>query len=72
MEEDVLGTMRTISPSTAITYVECSRCSKMISKQEAHLVPGTALDNVSDYEQLCSSCYEALTEGEQDLPTSEP
>lgn len=71
MEEDVLGTMRTVNPSPATTYVECARCSKMVSQEDARVVPSTALDNVSEYEHLCASCYEALTEGEQDLLTPE-
>jgi hypothetical protein len=68
MEEDVLGTMRTISASASTTYVECSRCSKMTPRRDAHLVPGTALDGLSEYEQLCPDCYAALAEGDQELP----
>ena len=71
MEEDVLGTMRAISTSTS-AYVECSRCAKVTPLQDVHLVPGTALDAVSEYEQLCPDCYAALAEGDQDLPISEP
>jgi hypothetical protein len=71
MEEDVLGTMRAISTSTS-DYVECSRCTKMVLRQDVHLVPSTALDAVSEYEQLCPDCYAALAEGDQELPISEP
>lgn len=71
MEEDVLGTMRAISTSSS-AYVECSRCGKMTPRQDAHLVPSTALDAVSEYEQLCPDCYAALAEGDQDLSISEP
>lgn len=72
MEEDVLGTMRAIGTSSTEAYVECSRCSKMTPRQDVHLVPSTALDALSEYEQLCPDCYAALTEGDQGLPVSEP
>ena len=64
MEEDVLGTMRTVHPTT---YVECSRCSKMVRQQDARVVEGTALADNSEYELLCPDCYAALVAGEQDL-----
>ncbi|HEX9056569.1 MAG TPA: hypothetical protein VF818_03470 [Ktedonobacterales bacterium] len=67
MEEDVLGTMRTIHASTS-AYVECSRCSKMIRQEDAHLLQGTALDGLSEYEQLCPECYAAAIQGNEELP----
>lgn len=66
MEEDVLGTMRAVNPATTM-YVECSRCSKMVRQQDAHIVQGTALAAGSEYEQLCPDCYAELATGEQDL-----
>jgi hypothetical protein len=69
VEEDVLGTMRTINTPT---YVECSRCGKPTPRQSAHVIPSDALDSTSEYEQLCSECYAALADGEQELPTTEP
>lgn len=69
MEEDVLGTMRTISTTT---YVECSRCGKPTPRRSAYVIPSDALDSNSEYEQLCPECYAALADGEQDLSASEP
>jgi hypothetical protein len=64
MEEDVLGTMRTVHPTT---YVECSRCGTMVRQQDAREVEGTALADQSEYEQFCPDCYAALVAGEPDL-----
>jgi endogenous inhibitor of DNA gyrase (YacG/DUF329 family) len=64
MEEDVLGTMRAVHPTT---YVECSRCGKMVRQLDAHIVVGTALADQSEYAQLCPDCYAAVVAGEQDL-----
>ena len=64
MEEDVLGTMRTLHP---VSYVECSRCGTMVRQQDIRVVEGTALANQSEYEQLCPDCYAALVAGEPDL-----
>lgn len=69
MEEDVLGTMRTISQPT---YVECSRCGTMTPRRRIHVVPSDALDALSEFEQLCDSCYTALVRGETELPVPEP
>ena len=68
MEEDVFGTMRTITGSR---YVECSRCSKVTLASDARIIPSDALGAISEYELLCSECYAALTEGDQELPTAE-
>jgi hypothetical protein len=65
MEEDVLGTMRTMHTSTHAT---CSRCSRVTSVSDIHMIPSDALGAISAYEQLCSECYVALQEGDQDLP----
>ena len=69
MEEDELGTMRSLSPSS---YVICARCARIIRPEESVVVAGDALSSPSDYEQLCTRCYAALIEGEQDLPLNEP
>jgi hypothetical protein len=69
MEEDVVGTMRTIGTPT---YVECARCSKMTLAQKTVLLPSDARDGVSEYQQLCEDCYKALSDGEQELPPAEP
>jgi hypothetical protein len=65
VEEDVLGTMRTIHTSTHAT---CSRCSRVTSAGDIHVIPSNALGDISAYEQLCSECYGALQAGDQDLP----
>lgn len=70
MEEDVLGTMRTIGKPLA--YVACSRCSRMTPLEDAFVVPADALSGHSEYEHLCRSCYAALEDGERDLPATEP
>jgi hypothetical protein len=64
MEEDVLGPMRTLPASD---YVGCSRCSKMTPRRDVHVVQSTALDGLSEYEQLCPTCYAAFIAGD-DLP----
>lgn len=68
MEEDVLGTMRTVNTSTHAT---CSRCSRVVPVSDIHVIPSDALGAISEYEQLCSECYAALQDGDQDLPDVE-
>lgn len=73
MEEDVLGTMRSVhAPDNASHMVACSRCAQMVPVAETHLIQGDALDAGSEYEQLCASCYAALLAGERDLGAAEP
>jgi hypothetical protein len=66
MEEDVVGTERVLSHRE---YVTCSRCGTVVDKQSAVLVPGTALDEVSEFRYLCADCQQSLADGEQDLPS---
>lgn len=68
MEEDVMGTQRTVNTSTHAT---CSRCSRVTSASDMHLIPSDALGAISEYDQLCSECYAALQDGDQDLPDTE-
>jgi hypothetical protein len=68
MEEDVMGTLRTMNTSTHAT---CSRCSRVASVSDMHLIPSDALGGVSEYDQLCSECYAALRDGDRDLPDAE-
>jgi hypothetical protein len=68
MEEDVLGTMRTMHTSSHAT---CSRCSRVISASDIHVIPSDALGAISEYDQLCSECYTALQDGDQELPDAE-
>lgn len=70
MEEDVLGTMRTVSKPVA--YVTCARCGKMTAQADAFVVPADALSAHSEYEHLCATCFAALEDGERDLPVAEP
>jgi hypothetical protein len=70
MEEDVLGTMRTVSKP--VVYMKCARCGKMTPQADAVVVPADALSTHSEYEHLCASCYAALEDGEQDLSVTEP
>jgi hypothetical protein len=68
MEEDVVGTMRTLN---TFNYVECSRCAKMTPASNIHVIPSDALGAISEYEQLCSECYEALSLGDEVLPSGD-
>jgi hypothetical protein len=68
MEEDVLGTMRTLQPSS---HVACSRCSRVAAISDMHVIQSDALGAISAYEQVCSECYAALQDGDQDLPDIE-
>lgn len=67
MEEDELGMQRVLPHRH---YVACSRCGAMIPESEAKIVPGDAMEDHSEYTYLCSSCQQALADGEQDLPTT--
>ncbi|WIG58569.1 MAG: hypothetical protein OJF49_001315 [Ktedonobacterales bacterium] len=67
MQEDVIGTQRTISH---IEYVTCSRCGQVTPRQDASLMPGDALEDRSEFAYLCKDCQEALAAGEKDLPTT--
>ena len=65
MQEDVLGTQRTAFP---ISYVQCARCGRLTSRQQARLVPSNALaEERSEYEYLCETCQAELASGENDL-----
>jgi endogenous inhibitor of DNA gyrase (YacG/DUF329 family) len=66
MQEDILGTQRTIAPEQIV--VQCSRCGAMIPRSAAHLVASTTFSQThSDFEYLCPDCQQALVAGEQDL-----
>jgi DNA-directed RNA polymerase subunit RPC12/RpoP len=69
MEEDVIGTMRTIGTSP---YVTCARCSRMARRDEATIVPSDAREGFSEYQYLCATCVAELAAGEQDLTPPEP
>jgi RNA polymerase-binding transcription factor DksA len=66
MEEDVVGTERVLHHGS---YVACSRCGAVVDTRSAALVPGAALDDVSEFQYLCAGCQQALADGEQDLPS---
>lgn len=68
MEEDVLGTMRTLQAST---YAACSRCSRVTNIADMRVIQSDATGAVSEYEQVCAECYAALQDGDQDLPDVE-
>lgn len=73
MEEDDLGTMRAVSPSSSPTdYVICVRCGRPTPPGELVVVPAAAFASNADDEQMCQRCYAALIEGEQDLELNEP
>lgn len=73
MEEDELGTMRTISPSFGpAQFIVCARCARATPAHDTVVVAADTLTSHSDYEQVCRRCYAALVEGEQDLAMNEP
>lgn len=69
MEEDEIGVQRVIGHRE---YVACSRCGQPTVASRVEVVAGDALEGQSEYEYLCPSCRQALAEGEQDLPLSQP
>jgi hypothetical protein len=70
VEEDVLGTMRTLSAPA--TYVGCSRCGRVTLQRDIHVISSDALESKSEFEYVCPACYKALAGGEQELPIAEP
>lgn len=70
MQEDVLGTQRTVAP--AVVVVQCARCGKATPRAQARIVaPTTLSDSHSEFEYLCRDCDAALNDGEQDLATDD-
>jgi RNA polymerase-binding transcription factor DksA len=70
MQEDILGTRRSVIPSTI--FVQCSRCGKPIPRNQAKIVPSTTLsEGNSDFEYICRDCQKAMVAGESDI-SSEP
>jgi cytochrome c2 len=67
MEEDIVGTMRTLGVPTATTYVDCARCGQMVPRERALLALSDAQAGVSEYQYLCASCHAALADGDQEL-----
>jgi len=69
MQEDVLGTRRTVISET---YVNCARCGKATSLRYARIIQSDALsESKSDFEYLCPECQQALDNGEKDLSLAE-
>ncbi len=67
MQEDELGTRRTIEP--ARIFVQCVRCGAMVPRATARIVSADTLsESHSEFEYLCHECHEALAAGETDLP----
>ena len=67
MEEDEVGTNRSLGHDE---YVACARCGRSTRQQDAALVQGDALEDRSEYQYLCAACLQALADGEVDLPTT--
>lgn len=68
MQEDILGTRRTVVP---VQYVQCTRCGRPVPREQAQLVPSDALaDERSEYEYLCPTCVAELASGEKDYTTA--
>jgi DNA-directed RNA polymerase subunit RPC12/RpoP len=67
VEEDEVGTNRSLGHAE---YVTCARCGRPTRKQDAALVQGDALEDLSEYQYLCAACQQALADGEVDLPTT--
>lgn len=67
MEEDELGLQRAMGHTTLVT---CARCGRPTSIESATIVPGSALEDGSEYQYLCQECEHALEQGEQEVPTT--
>lgn len=67
MEEDELGLQRAIGHAPLVT---CARCGRPISKESATIVPGSALEDSSEYQYLCRECEQEIEQGEQEAPTT--
>ncbi len=67
MEEDELGLQRAMGHVTLVTCVRCGRSTPVAS---ATVVPGSALEDSSEYQYLCQACEQALEQGEQEAPTT--
>ncbi|HEY7779717.1 MAG TPA: hypothetical protein VIC85_05850 [Ktedonobacterales bacterium] len=67
MEEDFVGTMRTLGVPTATTYVDCARCGRMVPRERALPALSDAQADVSEFQYLCASCQAALADGDQEL-----
>ena len=71
MEEDIVGTMRTLGVPTATMYVRCDHCGQMVPRERALLTAGDAQAGVSEYQYLCADCQAALADGDQELAPNE-
>ena len=69
MEEDELGLQRAIGHTPLVI---CARCGRSMPIQSATVVPGSALEDSSEYQYLCQECEQALEQGEQEAPTTLP
>jgi len=66
MQEDVMGTRRTIMPS--MIFVVCVRCGKETPRNQAKIVPASTLtDANSEFEYICLECQQDLADGETEL-----
>lgn len=69
MEEDEIGMRNALGQAHGHTqYVQCARCGKLIAERDAFAVPADAFEEAADFHLLCSSCRDALDDGEQELP----
>ncbi len=69
MQEDVLGTRRTV---VSEIYFNCARCGKVTHLRHARVIQSDALsESRSEFEYLCPECQAALANGEKDLPLTE-
>lgn len=70
MQEDVLGTQRTVMP-TAV-FVTCTRCNRTVPRSAARIVASDILsESHSDFDYLCRDCQLALESGERDVASEE-
>ncbi len=67
MEEDELGLQRAMGHVPLVTCVRCGRSTPIAL---ATVVPGSALEDNSEYQYLCQACEQALEQGEQEAPTT--
>ena len=63
MQEDVLGTLSTITRTNVA--VTCARCGKATPRSQARIVASAVLDDAhSEFTYLCRECDAAIKAGE--------
>jgi hypothetical protein len=67
MQEDVIGTQRSVLPTMML--VQCVRCGKSVPRNEAKIVDANVFsESQSDFDYICRDCQTELSAGEGDIP----